>query len=183
MKSAIESIFVTKMPQKYKLKAVIIGEHAAGKTSLIKTFVEGKFTADYRPTIGTNIFIKKLTFDNGDEATLTVWDIAGQERWTSMRPLYYKGSSGALIVGDLTRKSTFDQIVKFWAPDVKKHAGEGIPIMVLANKCDLPREATADDVANCAKEIGALGAIDTSAKNGDNVNEAFMRLTKAILKK
>jgi signal recognition particle receptor subunit beta len=55
--------------------------------------------------------------------------------------------------------------------------------MVLANKCDLPREATVDDVKTCAEAIGAIGAVDTSAKNGENVNDAFMRLTKAILKK
>ncbi|MEX2682197.1 MAG: GTP-binding protein [Candidatus Sigynarchaeota archaeon] len=170
------------MPQKYKLKVVIIGEHAAGKTSLIKSFVEGKFTADYRPTIGTNIFIKKLEFENGDEATLTAWDVAGQERWVSMRPLYYKGSSGAIIVGDLTRKSTFDQILKFWAPDLKKHAGETIPILLIANKSDLEREATLADVQDCAKQIGAIDMIETCAKSGDNVNKAFMTLTKSILK-
>lgn len=171
------------MPQKYKLKVVIIGEHAAGKTSLIKNFVEGKFSADYRPTIGTNIFIKKITFENGDEATLTVWDVAGQERWLSMRPLYYKGSSGALIVGDLTRKSTFDQILKFWAPDLKKNAGESIPILLIANKCDLTREATDEEIHDCMNKIKAIDAVVTSAKNGDNVNKAFMTLTNAILKK
>nr|MDO8113747.1 Rab family GTPase [Candidatus Sigynarchaeota archaeon] len=169
------------MPQKYKLKLVIIGEHAAGKTSLIKTFVENKFSSDYRPTIGTNIFIRRLDLA-GDEVTLTVWDIAGQERWTSMRPLYYKGSSGAFIVGDLTRRSSFEAITKFWAPDLKKYAGD-LPIIVLANKCDLQHEATKEDIDDCAKSIGAIAAIETSAKNGDNVTEAFMRITKAVLKK
>jgi small GTP-binding protein len=170
------------MSQRFKLKVVIIGEHAAGKTSLIKAFVEQKFSADYRPTIGTNIFIKKLDLD-GDEVTLTVWDIAGQERWTSMRPLYYKGSSGALIVADVTRKNTFDQVASFWAPDVKKHAGENVPIMLIANKCDLEQEATQEDIDECAAAIGAIGSVNTSAKTGDNVNEAFNQLTRAILKR
>ncbi|MHA1794236.1 MAG: Rab family GTPase [Promethearchaeota archaeon] len=169
------------MGQKYKLKVVIIGEHAAGKTSLIKAFVEQRFSADYRPTIGTNIFIKKLELGE-DEVVLTCWDIAGQERWTSMRPLYYKGSSGAFIIGDVTRKSTFEQIEKFWAPDLKKHAGEKVPIVLIANKMDLEHEVTDDDIEGCRKAIGAIDAIKTSAKTGDNVNEAFMKLTEAILK-
>nr|MDO8113753.1 Rab family GTPase [Candidatus Sigynarchaeota archaeon] len=174
---------VTKlMSQKFKLKVCIIGEHATGKTSLIKAFVEQKFSADYRPTIGTNIFIKTLEI-GGDTITFTAWDIAGQERWTSMRPMYYKGASGAFIVGDLTRRSTFEQIVKFWAPDLKKHAGETVPIIVLANKCDLPREVTEEEVEKCYNDIGAITAIKTSAKNGENVNEAFMMLAKAILGK
>jgi small GTP-binding protein len=169
------------VPQRYKLKVVIIGEHAAGKTSLINKFVQQTFNADYRPTIGTNILLKKLDLD-GDEVTLTCWDIAGQERWSSMRQLYYKGSSGALIVGDVTRKSTFDAIVNFWAPDLRKYTTD-IPIVVLANKCDLEHEATQEDIDNCANQIGALGALETSALNGDNVDEAFMLLTKAVIKK
>ncbi|HME51180.1 MAG TPA: Rab family GTPase [Candidatus Lokiarchaeia archaeon] len=168
------------MDQKFKLKVVIIGEHETGKTSLIKAFVEQKFSADYRPTIGTNIFIKKLEMD-GDEITLTVWDIAGQERWTSMRPLYYRGTAGAFIVGDLTKKVTFDQISRFWAPDLKKHAGDNIPIMIIANKSDLEHNVTQEDIDACAADIGAVGVMETSAKIGDNVNEAFIALTKIIL--
>lgn len=170
------------MGQRYKLKLVIIGEHASGKTSLINKFVQQTFNTDYRPTIGTNILLKKLALDE-DEVTLTCWDIAGQERWSSMRQLYYKGSSGAFIVGDLTRKSTFDAIVNFWAPDLRKYATSDIPIVVLANKCDLEREATPEDVENCASQIGAIASLETSALNGDNVDEAFLLLTKAVINK
>ena len=170
------------MAQKFKLKVVIIGEHAAGKTSLIKAFVEQKFSADYRPTIGTNIFIKKLEYE-GNEVVLTCWDIAGQERWTSMRPLYYKGSSGAFIIGDVTRKSTFEQIQKFWAPDLKKHASENCPIVLVANKCDLDPDVEDSDIDACAKAINAIAYIKTSAKTGQNVTDAFTELTKSILGK
>jgi len=124
--------------------------------------------------------MKMINID-GVDVTLMFWDIAGHERWKTMRPMYYKGSSAALIVGDLTQKSTFDAIVTFWAPDLRKHAGNNIPIMLIANKCDLPREATPEDVDTCANEIGAIGSMETSAKNGDNVEEAFLLIAKASI--
>ncbi len=166
--------------ERYKFKLVIIGEHATGKTSLIKAFVEQKFSADYRPTIGTNIFIKKLDL-NGNEVTLTCFDIAGQERWANMRSLYYKGASAALVVGDLTRASTFEQITKFWVPDMEKHVGNKIPLVIIANKTDLPRDASKEVVGQCAKATGAVAVVETCAKNGDGVNNAFTTIAKAII--
>ncbi len=168
--------------QKYKLKIVIIGEHATGKTSLIKAFVEQKFSADYRPTIGTNIFIKKLDLGQ-DEITLTCFDIAGQERWTSMRNIYYKGASAAILVGDLTRRSTFDQLEKFWVPDMMKHVGEKIPMLLIANKSDLPREIGKEEVDKVAKDVGTTGTYETCAKTGAGVIEVFTAIAKAATSK
>ncbi|MEX2682202.1 MAG: GTP-binding protein [Candidatus Sigynarchaeota archaeon] len=168
--------------EKYKLKIVIIGEHATGKTSLIKAFVEQKFSADYRPTIGTNIFIKKLNIEKS-EVTLTCFDIAGQARWTAMRNLYYRGASGAILVGDLTRTSTFDQLEKFWAPDMLKNVGEPIPMVLIANKSDLPREIGKEDIDKVTRAIGALGPYETCAKTGAGVIEVFTAIAKAIMSK
>ncbi len=139
----------------------------------------------YRPTIGTNIFIKKVNIDDDGkgEATLTLWDVAGQERWTSMRPLYYKGASGAIVVGDVTRKSTFEQIKKFWIPDLHQHNPDKVPIVLIANKSDLQWEATKEEIDQAAKDISAVTSVITCAKTGDNVNQAFTTLTKEILGK
>ena len=166
----------------YKLKVVITGEFGSGKTSLVNRFIQQTFNVDYRPTLGTNIMMKKINLD-GIEVTLMLWDIAGHERWKSMRPLYYRGSSAALIVGDLTQKTTFDSIVTFWAPDLRKHAGNNIPILIIANKCDLTREVTPADVEIYANEIGAISSLETSAKNGDNVEEAFLRIAMEAIGK
>ena len=102
-----------------KIKVIIIGDPGVGKTSLVKKFVSGRFSKDYKASIGTNMFIKNIILDSDKEVLLHIWDIAGQERWIKMRHMYYRGSHGALIVGDLTRKNTFDQIIKFWIPDLK----------------------------------------------------------------
>ncbi len=103
--------------RKFSLKIIIIGEPAVGKTSLVKKYVSGQFTEDYRSSIGTNIFTKKIVLEENTIATLQLWDIAGQERWIKMRGSYYSGAKGVMIVGDLTRKNSFDQIEKFWIPD------------------------------------------------------------------
>ncbi len=171
------------MTQIFKLKLCIIGEHACGKTSLIKNFVEGAYSKDYRPTIGSNLFIKKLAFrtnasDEEYHITITAWDIAGQERWTSMRHTYYRGAQGVFIVGDLTRKNTFQQVEKFWVDDFRKNMDIPIPIILLANKKDLPAEISEEDIQTMAERAKIDKVLFTSAKTGNQVNEAFIAMIK-----
>ncbi|MCK4780759.1 MAG: GTP-binding protein, partial [Candidatus Lokiarchaeota archaeon] len=153
---------------KFTLKIIIVGEPAVGKTSLVKKFVSGQFSKDYRSSIGTNIFIKKINLENIGETTIQLWDIAGQERWINMRRSYYSGAKGVLIVGDLTRKNTFDQIVKFWVPDVKQYC-ELTPIVLIANKNDLKEEINEIEINTLGQQINAIGIFTTSAKTGENV--------------
>lgn len=173
------------MTQIFKLKLCIIGEHACGKTSLIKNFVEGAYSKDYRPTIGSNLFIKKLAFraNDGEEYqfTITAWDIAGQERWQSMRHTYYRGAQGVFIVGDLTRKNTFQQIEKFWVDDFRKNMDTPIPIIMMANKNDLQGEISEEDVREMAARVKIDKVLFTSAKTGYHVNEAFIAMIKSCI--
>ncbi len=108
----------------YHIKVIIIGEAGVGKTSLVKKFVSGHFAKDYRASIGTNMFIKKLDLNLDQKVSIQIWDIAGQEKWTKMRHLYYKGTQGALIVGDLARRNTFEQIVQFWSRSEERRVGK-----------------------------------------------------------
>ncbi|UCD01056.1 MAG: GTP-binding protein [Promethearchaeota archaeon] len=167
--------------KKYMLKIIIIGEAAVGKTSLVNKFVSGKFIKDYRASIGTNIFIKKIKIENDIDTTIQLWDIAGQERWIKMRRPYYAGARGVIIVGDLTRKNTFDQIEKFWAPDVKQYC-EIAPIILLANKNDLKKELSELEVNSLGDKINALSIIYTSAKTGENVEAAFKIISEQAIK-
>ncbi len=164
----------------YNLKIIIIGDPGVGKTSLVKRFVSRQFSRDYRASIGTNLFIKKLVSDSDEKITLNIWDIAGQERWVKMRHLYYSGSDGALIVGDLTRKNTFYQITKFWIPDLKKNCSD-IPIILLANKNDLKPDISKTEIEEISNEINANSIIYTSAKNGERVEESFKLISELSL--
>ncbi|MFX1307423.1 MAG: Rab family GTPase [Promethearchaeota archaeon] len=167
--------------KKYTLKIIIIGEPAVGKTSLVKKFISGQFSKDYRSSIGTNIFAKKIKLENDIDTSLQLWDIAGQERWTNMRHLYYAGAKGVIIVGDLTRRSTFDQIERFWVPDVNKYCNLA-PILLLANKCDLESQISNTEIISVGERINALSIFNTSAKTGENVESAFKIISKKAIK-
>ena len=166
---------------KNTIKIIVIGEPAAGKTSLVKKFVSSHFSTDYRASIGANMFIKDIILDSGQEVKIQLWDIAGQERWIKMRHIYYKGAQGALILGDLTREKSFTQIEKFWVPDVKNFCSE-IPIILIANKNDLNRELSEETVLSLAEKIKAKDILFTSAKTGENVEKAFKLIAKLVLK-
>lgn len=167
--------------KKYTLKIIIIGEPAVGKTSLVKKFITGRFTKDYRSSIGTNIFTKNIKLEENNEIKMQLWDIAGQERWIIMRPSYYVGAKGVIIVGDLTRKNTFEQIEKFWIPDVKKYCIDA-PIILLANKTDLGTELSETEINSLKKKINVISIIQTSAKTGENVDLAFKIISEGAIK-
>ncbi len=163
--------------KKYTLKIIIIGDLAVGKTSLVKNFITGKFSKDYRSSIGTNIFIKKINLKNNVDTTLQLWDIAGQERWINMRHSYYAGTKGAIIVADLSRKNTFKQIEKFWVPDFRLYC-ENAPIILIANKSDLKRDVDEYELNSLEKNINAKAVFITSAKTGENVELAFQVISE-----
>ncbi|MFX1569874.1 MAG: Rab family GTPase [Promethearchaeota archaeon] len=166
---------------KYTLKIIVVGEPAVGKTSLVKKFITGQFTKDYRSSIGTNIFTKNIKLENDINIKIQLWDIAGQERWINMRPSYYMGAKGIIIVGDLTRMNTFSQIEKFWIPDVKQYCNRA-PVILLANKNDLGSELSEKEINSLEKRTNFISIIHTSAKTGENVESAFKIISTEALK-
>jgi len=165
----------------YLIKIIIIGDPGVGKTSLVKQFISEKFSKDYRITIGTNIFTKKLIIKTGETIKMQLWDIAGQERWIKMRHLYYNGTHGVMMVADLTRRKTFEQLVKFWKLDLMEHC-KNAPIILIANKNDLINEITKEEIDIIRKDISASYIFNTSAKDGTNVNKSFEVLANEIVK-
>ena len=165
----------------YLIKIIIIGDPGVGKTSLVKQFISEKFSRDYRITIGTNIFTQNLILNTGGTAKLQLWDIAGQERWVEMRHLYYNGAHGVMMVADLTRRKTFEQLVKFWKKDLMTYCKD-VPIILIANKNDLINEIKPEEIEIIRKDIGTSYIFNTSAKDGTNVNKSFEVLANEIVK-
>jgi small GTP-binding protein len=168
----------------YKLKILLCGPAAVGKTSLIHRFIKSKFSVDYKLTVGVDILTKEVEYEPGKTATLSIWDIGGQERFSFIRTTFYKGASGVLLVFDLSRAATWDAI-KNWRDEVTQFAGN-VPFVLIGNKVDLiPEVGEVIDRNECkryAEEESSI-YVETSAKTGINVDEAFTTLTKLIISK
>jgi len=170
--------------REYVFKITLLGDAAVGKTSLINQFVENTFQEDYKPTLGANIIRKDVILEElNAKVRLIVWDLAGQEKYNVVRSLYYQGCVGALLVYDVTRIVTFENIVSKWLNDFKKYVKrEGI-YLLLGNKSDLneQRVVQTSDGTKLAEKINASKFIETSAKFGENVDNAFKTLVYQIL--
>lgn len=163
-------------------KIIVCGDPSVGKTSSILRFTHNAFKRTYMPTIGVNITEKEILL-NGSMIKLVLWDIAGQQKFETMRSHFYQGAEGMLLIYDVTQFKTFNSIYS-WHKDIQKnikrevHAG-----VVIANKCDLQdsREINRIDGKKLADELGLL-YYETSALTGENINEAFHKIAEAILK-
>lgn len=118
-----------------------------------------------------------INLDANTVVRLQLWDIAGQERFGNMTRVYYKEAVGAFIVFDVTRVSTFEAVQK-WKHDIdsKVHLpnGEKVPVVLLANKCDLAKEGLVKNSAQMeqyCEEKGFVGWFETSAKENLNINQ------------
>ena len=168
-------------------KICICGDFAVGKTSLIKQYIEKQFEKEYKPTLGCDLFRSDIDIEQDAKkihCRLVFWDIAGQEKYLQVRPLYFQGCRGALMVYDTTRLETFQNITDSWLKDFKGNVREDTSYILIGNKTDLEesRLVSTDEGKELAKKINATKFIETSAKTGDKVKEAFKSLVIAILK-
>ncbi|XP_049817786.1 ras-related protein Rab-32 isoform X2 [Aethina tumida] len=174
-------------PRDHLYKILVIGDLGTGKTSIIKRYVHKFFTQNYRATIGVDFALKVITWDENTLVRLQLWDIAGQERYGNMTRVYYKEAVGAFIVFDVTRKNTLDSVAN-WKSDldakVQLPDGSPIPCVLLANKCDQPKEGIVNvpsKMDEYCKEKGFTAWFETSAKDDININEAADALVQTIL--
>eukprot|EP00041_Stephanoeca_diplocostata_P014727 m.277068 g.277068 ORF g.277068 m.277068 type:complete len:382 (-) comp19780_c0_seq5:223-1368(-) len=171
------------------MKVLVVGDAGTGKTSYIKRYVHGVFTATYKATIGVDFALKSIPIGNNAVARLQLWDIAGQERFGAMTHVYYKEAVGALLMFDSTRHETFKSVAK-WKADIddKVHLSDGtsIPVVLLGSKSDLGSEnayITPDELDAYAKENAYAGAYFVSSKDGTNVSECAKFLMQCILER
>ena len=165
-----------------KMKMCVIGEAAVGKTSLIRRFVLDKYDDGYISTIGTKTSVKNLHVAKDNETVnikLQIWDIFGRSSFARTQKLAYVGSNGAFFVLDVTRKETLYSF-DLWLYSLYEVTGE-IPVVVLANKCDLKPEFGTDRIEELVKEYGFPYYL-TSAKTGENVENAFHILGEMMIK-
>jgi len=168
---------------KFGFKISIIGDGGVGKTSLIKKFTKGTFEKDYIKTIGAQFsrYDKEI---NGDIINLIFWDIAGQDDFNFLHPLFYKESRAGLIVYSLEANDLGEESfthVTNWYHELKKYCGD-IPVVLFANKVDLVDEDNLNEakIQKLVKEYNFLGYYITSAKTGQGVIDAFNAIIEKL---
>jgi len=162
-----------------EVKLVLLGEAGVGKSSLVLRFVANHFKAYSESTIGAAFMSKTLVVD--DQAIkFQIWDTAGQEKYHSLAPMYYRGASAAIVVYDITRATSF-KTLQNWVTELRSLGPENIVIAIAGNKCDLDdkREVEKETARTYAEEINAI-FVETSAKTGNNVQEMFTNISKKL---
>ncbi|KAL8844102.1 MAG: hypothetical protein Q9205_005161 [Flavoplaca limonia] len=219
---------MSQQPWDYIAKLVCIGDSGTGKSSLTVRLCEGRFVQHHDVTIGVEFGSRvvpvgpPITPATNHERQhsqhqdanlspqrkrmkLSLWDTAGQETYKSITRSYFRGASGALLVFDITRRSTFDHATE-WLTDLRQIAEEGIVVVLVGNKFDLAgastvtsngstngsteetkglgkenkRAVTKAEAEEWCRRNGVLRYVETSAKSGEGVEKAFLEVAERI---
>ena len=160
-------------------KVVLVGESGVGKTSIITQFIDQTFQEDQQSTTGGTFSTKSVICDGGKVLKFEIWDTAGQERYRALTKMFYKDANAAIMVYDITRKDSFEELKTYWSQQIKECSPEGIILAISANKSDLIEQEAVDEeeARNFGKELGAI-FMNTSAKNTQGINSLFEEIAK-----
>ena len=158
------------------LKVVLVGDTKVGKSCILSRFVQGTFDREMPATIGAAFLTKVITTSNGN-VRLQLWDTAGQEKFRSLAPMYYRSAAVAVLVYDVTSKESLDGL-EAWAAEIADKAPHNIKLVVIGNKIDLEEErAISTQVGKeFADQLNASLFQETSAKSGEGINEVFNQI-------
>ncbi|XP_017771045.1 PREDICTED: ras-related protein Rab-39B [Nicrophorus vespilloides] len=168
----------------YQFRLILIGDSTVGKSSLLKYFTDGKFAEISDPTVGVDFFARLIEVKDGTRIKLQLWDTAGQERFRSITKSYYRNSVGALLVYDICKRDSFEHIPQ-WMSEAKRHIEPHRPVFALVGcKVDKvsnggQREVSKEEAKDFADQ-NSLFHVETSAKTGLNVEEAFKSVTQEV---
>ena len=160
-------------------KVVLVGESGVGKTSIITQFIDQTFQEDQQSTTGGTFSTKSVKCGNNKTLKFEIWDTAGQERYRSLTKMFYKDANAAVLVYDITRKESFEELEKYWAGQIKESSPEQIILAVAANKSDLidKEEVDEESARGFAERIGAI-FVSTTATQVESINDLFIQIAK-----
>ncbi|KAL4585664.1 hypothetical protein LXL04_010287 [Taraxacum kok-saghyz] len=163
----------------YLFKVVLIGDSGVGKTNLLSRFSKNEFSLESKSTIGVEFATRSINVDD-KVIKAQIWDTAGQERYRAITSAYYRGAVGALIVYDITRHVTFENVER-WLKELRDHTDQNIVIMLVGNKSDLRhlRAVQMDDAKAFAERENNF-FMETSALESLNVENAFTEVLTQI---
>ena len=165
-------------------RVVVIGDPSVGKTSILNQLIDKTFNPYEHSTIGANYQFYTQDVD-GTRVEIQIWDTAGQEKFRSLGPIYFRNSIGALAVYDITNRDSFNNLQE-WIRTFTEVAGSDVIICIVGNKCDLPQRVVtmqeAEEFLKSSANPQNYLFFETSAKTGLGVNELFLRLAEELVK-
>lgn len=163
-----------------EIKIVLVGSVGVGKTSTVLRFIKDNFKEYLETTIGASYMSRNMTIDDV-VLQYSVWDTAGQEKFHSLVPLYFRKATAVLVVYDLSRQKTFED-AKQWVKSLRNHAPENAIIALAGNKLDLAnlRDVETEEAQQYANEIGAIFR-ETSAKDSTGIVQIFEEIGRTYL--
>jgi small GTP-binding protein len=177
--SSVISNFLNHSPTAMRsVKVVLVGDTKVGKSCILTRFVQGTFDRSMPATIGA-AFLAKVVTTAGGPVRLQLWDTAGQEKFRSLAPMYYRAAAVAVLVFDVTSKASLDGL-EDWAAEIADKAPHNIRLVVVGNKTDLRDERVVPRAAGeeLSKRFQAVFYCETSAESGDGINEVFTKIAE-----
>ena len=166
------------------VKAVLLGESGVGKTCIIARFINNTFENNIMSTTGASYAGKTMAFEEfgGQCIKFEIWDTAGQEKYRSLTKIFYKDAAVAILVYDITRKESYEELKNYWYNQLKECSPSNIVIGIAANKCDLydNEQVSEDEARKFADEIGAVFKL-TSANTNTGIEDLFKTIGCKVL--
>lgn len=169
------------------IKILVVGESNVGKTSILQRYINDYFSSKYKATIGVDFLLKTIEWKPGTVLSLQFWDIAGQERFGHLTPMYYRSAAGAFVVFDSSEpKKRSLEFVPRWKEDLDTNLSTDeskLPVVLVANKIDDPESSIDEqEMQKICEEKGFVGWAKTSAKTGEGIENAVKMLVSEILR-
>ena len=169
------------MTEKYILKLLTIGDQFVGKSSIINRYIDDKFNENIKPTLAID-YKTKMIQKGENLIKISIYDTAGEEKYRHLIKNYYNGSNGILLIFDITKRNSFDNL-NFWLDELEKNCNlNNLYIFLVGNKTDLKKErkVSYDEAKNFA-DMKKIPYIEISAKTGDNIDKLFNDFIKGTI--
>ncbi|XP_013861061.1 ras-related protein Rab-19 [Austrofundulus limnaeus] len=165
----------------FLFKIILVGDSDVGKTCMVQSFESGIFIEKQQNTIGVDFTVRTLDID-GKKVKMQVWDTAGQERFRTITQSYYRSAHGAMVAYDISRRGTFESI-SHWIREVEQYGAANVVVILVGNKSDLhtQRQVLFEDACTLAEKNSLLAALETSAKEAQNIDAAFILMARELL--
>jgi small GTP-binding protein len=167
-----------------KFKYIVLGDCGVGKSCILMRLIDGEFRDMHDMTIGVEFGAYSYLANDGCRINLQIWDTAGQEQFRSITRSYYRNTSAAVLVYDVSNRASFVHLLS-WLDECRQYVGSGVLVIILGNKCDLDndaRQVSFEEGEAFAQEHNVL-FMESSAKTNKNIEEAFIQTSKVLYEK